>query len=95
MLTENVICVICDFSATAERTDHGHRKYIACSNDKCGDYEISSRAAEKIAGNADQKATLQEMVGRANDAGRILDISIASDGLFQATSVERILTADE
>lgn len=89
MHTESIICMICECPATAERTDHGNRKYIACSNDKCGDYEISNRAAEKIAGNAGQKATLQEMVWRSNDACKILDISIASDGQLHATSVER------
>ncbi len=89
MNTERVICVICDKPATAERTDHGNRKYINCSNNKYGDYEVDNRAAEKIAGSADQKAMLQELVGRANDGGKILDISIASDGLLQANSVER------
>lgn len=89
MHTESLICMICDSPATAKSTDHSNRKHIACSNDKCGDYEISNRAAEKIAGNAGQKSMLQELVVRADDAGKILDISIASDGLLQATSVER------
>ncbi len=89
MRTTNTTCVICDHPATATPTDHGNRNYIACSNEKCGDYEISNRASREVENNAERKSTLREMVCRANDSGKILDISIATDGLLQATGVDR------
>lgn len=82
-------CVLCDHPARITDTDHGNRSYVACSSVKCGDYEISKRAAREIAVNAERKQALQQSVVRANVNGQVLEIVIGPDGQVQATSASR------
>lgn len=89
MKTNSATCVLCGHPAEESSTDHGNRTYVACSSATCGDYEISNSAARKLAESPERKSVLSEMAARANCEGKILDISIATDGLMQATSIKR------
>ena len=89
MNAENTTCILCGQPAKAKETDSGNRRYIVCSNAACGAYEITNRAARELGDNVERKNVLREMASRANDNGQILDISIASDGALQATTIER------
>jgi hypothetical protein len=73
--------------AKAEETDHGNRIRVACTNTKCGNYEISKRAARELGDNSERKEAIREMVSRANGKGQALEIFIVTDGALQASAV--------
>lgn len=89
MNTTALLCVLCDHQARFTDTDHGNRSYVACSDEACGDYEISKRAAKDIASNAERKAALRHLVVQANAEGEVLEIVIGPDGQLQATSARQ------
>jgi len=89
MNTTALLCVLCDHQARITDTDHGNRSYVACSDEACGDYEISKRAAREIADNADRKQGLQQLVVQANAKGEVLEIVIGPDGHLQTTSARQ------
>lgn len=84
-----LLCVLCGHQAQITSTDRGNRSYVACSAVTCGDYEISRRAALEVAGSADRKRALQQLVVQANVQGKVLEIVIGPDGQLQATGASR------
>lgn len=88
MDTAAPICVLCGYPAEITDVDRGNRRYVACSNASCGDYEISRRAAQALAANPDRKRLLREVVARANAEGRVLEIFVDAAGNFDTTSVK-------
>jgi hypothetical protein len=89
MSMNNAPCVLCNAPARTEETDHGNRTYFACTNPRCGDYEISKRAARDLEDNADRKEALCERVSGANQQGQVVEIFIAADGALQASILKR------
>lgn len=89
MDTAAQLCVLCDHPARITDTDRGNRSYVACSNESCGDYEISRRAAKDVARNPDRKRSLKELVVRANVEGKVLEIFVDAGGNFDTTSNKR------
>lgn len=81
-------CFLCDSTgALSESADHGNRQRIACVAPGCGSYVISSRAIRRLEEGGPNRAVLVEMVRLANERAGELDISVANDGLLQATEV--------
>lgn len=82
-------CTLCGAPAKVEETDYGNRKYVACSNLQCGDYEISKRAERFLADHKGRKEQLREMVLRTNEHGEMLEIYVTSDGIIQGSVIKR------
>lgn len=54
-----------------------------------GQYAITHRAIRRLEEGGPNKSVLLELVRRANAREQILDISVADDGLVQATELPR------
>lgn len=89
MDTTALLCVLCDHPASIIDTDRGNRRYVACSNSLCGDYEISRRAAAEVASQPQRKAALKAQVVRANTQGMVLEIVVNAAGEIEASSSKR------
>lgn len=79
-------CVLCDHAASMIDTDHGNRRYVACSNVLCGDYEISRRAAKELATQPHRKALLKDQVVLANAEGKVLTIVVGATGEIEVSA---------
>lgn len=54
-------CFLCNCNSTESETDHGHRFFVMCSNESCGNYEIVQDIAEARL-SEDMKTSLQKIV---------------------------------
>lgn len=53
----------------------------------CGEYVVSQHAIRRLEEGGPNKEVLVEMVHQANAKSRVLDISVADDGLVQTTEL--------
>jgi hypothetical protein len=67
--------------------DHENQERIRCPSADCGEYVISNHAVRRLAEGGLNRDALIGMVQRANDRKRLLDISIAPDGLVHAPEI--------
>lgn len=85
-----VSCILCGTPGSSSViTDHGERHNINCSSPRCGRYVITDGAVRRLATGGPQKSVLIEMVRRANQHSKVLEIYVAGDGLLQATELPR------
>lgn len=59
---EQGTCVLCGRSAPYQETDRRNCKYYNCTQEDCGDYEISNRAATEMGRDQEFKRRALEMV---------------------------------
>ena len=82
-------CVLCGRHASREVTDCGRRLLFRCSNDACGEYEITLRALHRLTTQA-QKQAFRDLVHRIGaDPERIVEIVVAGNHQPTATAVPR------
>ena len=55
-------CVLCGRAAPYQETDRGNCRYYNCTQDDCGDYEISNRAAIEMDRDHEFKREASDMV---------------------------------
>lgn len=81
-------CFLCGTPGVAcVSADHGNRQKVICQSGGCGEYVVTQRAIRRLEEGGPNKEVLVEMVQRANVKLRVLDISVADDGLVQTTEL--------
>lgn len=61
--------------------------WVACVAPDCGKYVITSRTIGRLEEGGPKQEVLVEMTRLANERERLLDISVASDGLLQTAGI--------
>lgn len=83
-----VNCYLCETpGAQGATADDGNRQRVTCRSGSCGQYVETQRAIRRLVEGGPNKVVLVEMVQRANARSRVLDISVADDGLVQTTEL--------
>jgi len=78
-------CFLCGSDATSRDTDYGNRRFFVCSNEACGEYEISRSAMKRLEGNAQFKQKAMSKARACRDTDKILEIIVTSPQLVEAT----------
>jgi len=60
-------CFLCDAESKQSVIDHGNRSLVTCSNDACGQYEITNAVALNIAGSLSVKEQFRMMVSERSN----------------------------
>lgn len=65
-------CALCGRSALYQKTDRGNCRYYDCSQEDCGDYEISDRAAIEMNRDHEFKRQASTMVKASKQTQNIV-----------------------
>jgi hypothetical protein len=82
-------CLLCGAADPAREYVGIGALQVVCRSPSCGQYSISVEATRRLAEGGPNKQVLVEMVRRANERSRVLDIFVADDGLLQADELVR------
>ena len=81
-------CFLCGTpGAVSESVGDGNRRLVACASTNCGKYLITDGAVKRLEAGGPNKEVLTELVKRAIEQTRVLDISVATDGLLETAEV--------
>ncbi len=69
-------CYLCDADSTFLATDHENRRHYLCSNNSCGEYEISVTAMKRLLHNSDFKSQLLPLAKKCKGTSRLLEIIV-------------------
>ncbi|WP_018984919.1 hypothetical protein [Salinimonas chungwhensis] len=68
-------CFLCDAESKQSDTDHDNRSLVTCSNEACGQYEITHSAAISIVSSTFIKGALRKLVNKRHGDYGHFDIS--------------------
>ena len=74
-------CYLCDSDSKYIKTDHENRRHYLCSNDECGEYEISVNAMEHLIHNSDFKSQLLPLAKKCKGTDELLEITISGSSI--------------
>ena len=69
-------CYLCNSDSKYIKTDHEKIRHYLCSNENCGEYEISLKAMEHLIDNNDFKSQLLPLAKRCKGTDGLLQISV-------------------
>ncbi|NQZ90959.1 MAG: hypothetical protein HRT97_01305 [Moritella sp.] len=69
-------CYLCNSDSNYIKTDNEKRRHYLCSNESCGEYEISLSAMEHLIHNNDFKSQLLPLAKRCKGTDGLLQISV-------------------
>ncbi|MCJ8318377.1 MAG: hypothetical protein MJK12_02005 [Colwellia sp.] len=69
-------CYLCKSDANYTKTDNENKRHYLCSNESCGEYEISLSAMEHLTDNNGFKSQLLPLAKRCKGTDGLLMISI-------------------
>lgn len=72
-------CFLCDSPASCTDTDRGNRKFYQCSNEGCGDYEISRTAMRRMEQAPGHKHQAMQQVHIYRGMDKIVEIVVGPD----------------
>jgi len=74
-------CYLCNSDSNYIKTDHDKSRHYLCSNESCGEYEISLSAMERLIDNNDFKSQLLPLAKRCKGTDGLLEISVRGSGI--------------
>jgi hypothetical protein len=74
------VCFLCGGEAKWHESERGNRRHYRCASPKCGEYEISLGAMERVAHSTKFKEGASAMAAQVKDPELILEIRM-SDGM--------------
>jgi hypothetical protein len=78
-------CYLCHSDSNYMKTDHENKRHYLCSNENCGEYEISLSAMENLIDNNDFKSQLLPLAKRCKGTDRLLEITVRGSAIEAKT----------
>jgi len=69
-------CYLCNSDSNYIKTDNEKKRHYLCSNESCGEYEISLSAMDHLIHNNDFKSQLLPLAKRCKGTDGLLEISV-------------------
>jgi len=82
-------CFLCGSEAICVNTDFGKRKFYQCSNEECGDYEISLNAMHKMENAPSQKQQVMRQVRMYRGTDKMIEVIMGPDNQIMGNPVPR------
>ena len=74
-------CYLCNSDSNYTKTDNENRRHYLCSNENCGEYEISLSAMDRLIHNNDFKSQLLPLAKRCKGTDGLLEISVSGTAI--------------
>jgi ssDNA-binding Zn-finger/Zn-ribbon topoisomerase 1 len=87
--TITTTCFLCGSESLCTETDHGNRKFYQCSNEDCGDYEISRTAMSRMKDAPVHKQQAMEQAHMYRGTVKIVEIIVGPDNQVVGQAIPR------